>query len=74
MSVTKHGVRTAVVPRRGETEVDIAHRAVQSMVDIGAGLISDLEEIRPTPKDIHKHGKNVRVWHAVAVRNQPEAA
>lgn len=68
MTLTKQGIRAFVKPNPQDTEVDIAHRGVQEMAAIGAGAISDFKEIPPTPKDIHKHGKDVRVFTAIAYK------
>lgn len=62
----KRGARVCVVPEPGESEVEIAHRAVQAMVRATASMVSAFEEITPTALDVGKHGRQVRVWHGVA--------
>lgn len=74
MTLIKHGVRSFVLPKRGMTEVDIAHQGVQEMVALGAKFITDFAEVKPTPKDIHKHGDGVRVFTAVGYREMGDAA
>lgn len=74
MTLSKQGIRSCVAPGRGMTEIDIAHEAAQMMIRAGADLISDFHEVKPTPKDIHEHGKNVRVFTAVAYNKHKDAA
>ena len=70
MSLTKQGIRAVVKPTAGATDIDVAHRAVQDMIAVGADLISDFHEVKPTPKEIHEHGKSVRAFHALAYRKE----